>query len=54
VYAAVVAGGTRARGRRPLDLLIAATGLANGLPVYTRNRDDFGDLASLIDVVSIP
>jgi hypothetical protein len=54
VYAAVVAGGTKARGRRALDLLIAATGLANDLPVYTRNREDFEDLASLIDVVSIP
>ena len=55
VYAAVVAGGTKARGRRALDhLLIAATGLANDLPVYTCNPDDFEDLASLIDVVSIP
>ena len=54
VYAAVVAGPTKARGRRALDLLIAATGLANDLPVYTRNPDDFGDLASLIDVVAIP
>jgi len=54
VYAAVVAGAAKARGRRALDLLIAATGLANDLPVYTRNPDDFGDLASLIDVVAIP
>jgi hypothetical protein len=54
VYAAIVAGGTKARGRRPLDLLIAATGLANDLPVYTCNPADFQDLASLIDVVSIP
>ena len=54
VYAAVVAGGTKARGRRALDLLIAATGLANDLPVYTRNPDDFEDLAPLIDVVSVP
>jgi predicted nucleic acid-binding protein len=54
VCAAVVAGAAKARGRRALDLLIAATGLANDLPVYTRNPDDFGDLASLIDVVAIP
>lgn len=54
VYAAVAAGGTKARGRRALDLLIAATGLANDLPVYTCNPEDFEDLASLIDVVSIP
>jgi predicted nucleic acid-binding protein len=54
VYAAVAAGGTKARGRRALDLLIAATGLSNDLPVYTCNPEDFEDLASLIDVVSIP
>jgi predicted nucleic acid-binding protein len=48
------AAGTKARGRRALDLLIAATGLANDLAVYTLNPDDFGDLASLIDVVAIP
>ncbi len=54
VYAAIAAGGTKARGRRALDLLIAATGLANDLPVYTCNPDDFEDLGSLIDVVSIP
>ena len=54
VYAAVLAGGSKARGPRALDLLIAATGLANDLPVYTCNPDDFEDLASLIDVVSIP
>jgi predicted nucleic acid-binding protein len=54
LYAAVVAGGTKSRGRRALDLLIAATALANDLPVYTCNRDDFEDLQSLIDVVSIP
>ena len=54
VYAAVAAGGTKARGRRALDLLIAATGLSNDLPVYTCNPEDFEDLVSLIDVVSIP
>jgi hypothetical protein len=53
VYAAVRAGGTKARGRRALDLLIAATGLANDLPLYTCNTDDFADLAPLIDVVSV-
>jgi predicted nucleic acid-binding protein len=54
VYAAVVAGGAKGRGRRVLDLLIAATGLANDLPVYTRNPDDFADLAPLLDVVPVP
>jgi predicted nucleic acid-binding protein len=54
VYAAVAANGTKARGRRALDLLIAATALANDLPVYTLNPGDFMDVASLIDVASIP
>jgi predicted nucleic acid-binding protein len=53
VYAAVTAGGTKARGRRVVDLLIAATALANDLPVYTCNPNDFADLAPLIDVVSV-
>ena len=53
VYSATVAGGTKARGRRALDLLIAATGLAHDLPVYTCNPDDFEHLASVIEVVPI-
>lgn len=53
VYAAVVAGGRKARGRRALDLLIAATALASGLPLYTRNPDDFPDLAGELDIVPV-
>lgn len=41
IYASVLAAGRKARGRRAVDLLIAATALANDLPVYTRNPDDF-------------
>ena len=39
-YGAIVAG-ARAAGRRPktADALIAATAVANGLPVYTRDPD---------------
>lgn len=53
IYAAVVAGGRKARGRRALDLLVAATALAADLPVYTRNRDDFVGLEDLLEVVSV-
>ena len=53
VYAAVAASGRKARGRRAVDLLIAATALAANVPLYTRNPDDFSGLSSLIEVVSI-
>jgi predicted nucleic acid-binding protein len=44
-----VAGG-EARGRRAVDLLIAATALAADLPLYTANPADFDDLDELIEV----
>src|SRR4051812_25812944 len=53
VYAAVVAGGRKARGRRAVDLLIAATAVAADLPLYTRNPDDFAGLSDLLRIVSI-
>ena len=53
VYAAVAAGGRTARGRRAFDLLIAATAIAAGLPLYTRNRDDFEDLSDMLDIVAV-
>jgi predicted nucleic acid-binding protein len=53
VYAAVAAAGRKARGPRALDLLIAATALASGLPLYTRNAPDFAGLDELIDVIAV-
>jgi hypothetical protein len=53
VYASVAKAGRKARGRRALDLLIAATALAAGLPLYTRNPGDFASLNGLLDVVAV-
>jgi predicted nucleic acid-binding protein len=53
VYSAVVAAGVKARGRRALDLLIAATALAADLPLYTLNPGDFREVAGLVDVVEV-
>jgi predicted nucleic acid-binding protein len=53
IYAAVVAAGRKARGARAFDLLIAATACATGLPLYTRNPDDFYALGDLVEVVVV-
>lgn len=53
VFAAVMARGRKARGPRAVDLLIAATALAGGLPLYTRNAEDFRGVEHLIDVVAV-
>ena len=53
VYAAVVAAGRKARGARAVDLLLAATACSLGLPLYTRNPDDFRALNDLVEVVAI-
>lgn len=53
VFAAVMDVGQKARGKRAVDLLIGATALAAGLPLYTRNGDDFRALEGLIDVVVV-
>lgn len=54
IYAAVTAAGRNARGRRTLDMLIAATSLTNDLPLYTSNPDDFAGLEGLLDIVAVP
>ena len=53
VYAAVATAGRKARGRRAVDLLIAATALAADLPLYTRNPEDFVGLSELVEVVEV-
>ena len=51
IHAAVVRG--RQPRRRFADLLIAATALAEQLPLITRNADDFTGLEGLITIVEI-
>ena len=53
IYAAVVATGRKARGPRAVDLLMAATALAAGLPLYTRNVDDFRGIEHLLTIIGI-
>lgn len=52
-----VAASLRRSGRKPAarayDALIAATAIANGLPLYTCNPSDFGEIAELV-VVTVP
>ncbi len=53
VYSAVVAAGRKARGARAIDLLLAAAACAAGLPLYTRNPDDFRAIGDLVEVVAV-
>lgn len=53
VYAAVLGTGRKARGARAVDLLIAASALANDLPLYTRNGRDLEGVRDLLTVVDV-
>ncbi|MSO79656.1 MAG: PIN domain-containing protein [Acidimicrobiia bacterium] len=53
VYAAVAAAGRKTRGRRSVDLLLAASALAADLPLFTRNPEDFAGLEALVDVHTV-
>jgi predicted nucleic acid-binding protein len=52
VTAAVVAAGRKPR-RRIADLMIASTAIAENLPLYTTNPDDFTGLADLLTIMSV-
>ncbi len=47
VYAATRSAGRKPRGARVVDLLIASVALAHGLPLFTRNPDDFDSLREI-------
>lgn len=53
VYAAVATAGRKPRGARAVDLLIAATACAVGLPLVTRNVGDFAALDGLVEVIGV-
>jgi predicted nucleic acid-binding protein len=52
VTAAVVAAGRKPR-RRVVDLMIAATAIAGGLPLFTTNPGDFAGIETLIPIVPV-
>ncbi|HVB41877.1 MAG TPA: type II toxin-antitoxin system VapC family toxin [Streptosporangiaceae bacterium] len=52
VTAAVIAAGRKPR-RRTADLMIAATAIAEGLPLFTTNPGDFAGLGELLRVIPV-
>lgn len=52
VCAAVIGAGRKPR-RRVADLMIAATAIADELPLFTTNPDDFTGLENLLTVVPV-
>jgi hypothetical protein len=53
IYVAVTAVGSKARGARGVDLMIAAVACSLELPLYTRNPSDFVALERLVEVIAI-
>ena len=53
ILAAVVEDGRTPRARRAVDLMVAATALAYGLPLYTRDPDDLRGLEGLVEIVDL-
>lgn len=53
IYAAVTSMGRKARAAWAVDLPIAPTAAAAGLPLYTRNVEDFRGLDSVVAVVGV-
>ncbi|MHB8230369.1 MAG: PIN domain-containing protein [Vulcanimicrobiaceae bacterium] len=53
IYALVASTGRKARGRRAADLMIAATAVAAGVPLFTCNAADFAGLGDLVQVVAV-
>ncbi|MFJ4690034.1 type II toxin-antitoxin system VapC family toxin [Streptomyces sp. NPDC088766] len=52
ICAAVIGAGRKPR-RRVADLMIAAIAVAEGLPLFTTNPDDFKELDDLLTVVPV-
>jgi predicted nucleic acid-binding protein len=52
VTAAVIAVGRKPRGRA-VDLMIASTAIAEGLPLFTTNPHDFAGLDTLMRIVPV-
>lgn len=53
IYVAVAGIGRKPRGSRAVDLMIAATALANDLPLFTANVEDFRGLDDLVEVIDL-
>jgi predicted nucleic acid-binding protein len=53
ILAAVVEDGRTPRARRAIDLMVAATALAYGLPLYTKDPDDLRGLEGIMEIVDL-